>query len=333
MDQGTGAHRPINSSFDLTTRYKHLRVVKTVGLDIVCSATDDLLRNQVAIRKIPHAFKNSERCQRTYLELKLLKLLRHENIAALHDVFVSWREDIYLITEHQGMTLGHFLSSQRLEPRYTKVFFYQILTISVPTVTEGIEIPPLSSQNCDLQITHLEHARIQSEDVMPSMLYGGGNQCYHAPETMVGMQEYQPSLDMWAAGCIFAEMINGFPLFSEERCTNQLYAIIRLLGYLPADLIDGISTGNVTRYLKSLPVTQQSPLANHINTADPQALDLLEHLLDFDPDTRYRANQALLHDYVSFYHDPTDEPDSEQTWSVLDLDYVEWPVNDWKNLM
>ncbi|KAK2782540.1 hypothetical protein FQN52_000869 [Onygenales sp. PD_12] len=320
MDQGTGAHRPINSSFDLTTRYKHLRVVKTVGPDIVCSATDDLLRNRVAIRKIPHAFKNSERCQRTYLELKVLKLLRHENIAALHDVFVSWRDDVYLITEHQGMTLGHFLLSQRLEPRYTKVFFYQILRGLKYLHSAGIvhcELTPsniLISQNCDLQITHLEHARIQSEDVMPSMLYGGGNQCYHAPETMVGMQEYQPSLDMWAAGCIFAEMINGFPLFSEERCTNQLYAIIRLLGYLPADLIDGISTGDAVSQISA-------------------ALDLLEHLLDFDPDTRYRANQALLHDYVSFYHDPTDEPDSEQTWSVFDLDYVEWPVNDWKTLM
>ncbi|KAK2807812.1 hypothetical protein FQN50_005355 [Emmonsiellopsis sp. PD_5] len=270
MDQGAGAHHPINSSFDLTTRYKHLRVVKTVGPDTVCFS---------------------------------------------------------------GM------KTYRLEPRYTKVFFYQILRGLKYLHSAGIvhcELNPsniLISQNCDLQITHLEHARIQGEEVMPSMLYGGGNQCYHAPEIMVGMQEYQPSLDMWAAGCIFAEMINGFPLFSEERCTNQLYAIIRLLGYLPTDFMNGISTGNVMRYLKSLPVTQQSPLANHINTADPQALDLLEHLLDFDPDTRYPADQALLHDYVSFYHDPTDEPDSEQAWSVFDLDYVEWPVNDWKTLI
>jgi serine/threonine protein kinase len=38
------------------------------------------------------------------------------------------------------------------------------------------------------------------------------------------------------------------------------------------------------------------------------ALDLLDKMLVFDPRTRINAAEALGHEYVSPYHDPTDEP-------------------------
>lgn len=69
---------------------------------------------------------------------------------------------------------------------------------------------------------------------------------------MLDAQTYHPAMDMWAAGCVLAEMINGCPLFSEERCTNQLYAIIKLFGYAPGDLMDGLSSGNVSICCRTL---------------------------------------------------------------------------------
>lgn len=81
---------------------------------------------------------------------------------------------------------------------------------------------------------------------MVDYVYGNRDQCYQAPELMLGAQIYHPAIDMWAAGCLLAEMINGAPLFSEERCTNQLYAIVKMLGYVPGDLMDGLSSGNVS---------------------------------------------------------------------------------------
>ncbi|EGC49147.1 MAP kinase [Histoplasma capsulatum var. duboisii H88] len=191
----------------------------------------------------------------------------------------------------------------------------------------------LITRGCDLQITGLDHSRIHGERVTIDHVYDNANQCYQAPELMLDAQTYHPAMDMWAAGCVLAEMINGCPLFSEERCTNQLYAIIKLLGYAPGDLMDGLSSGNIIGYLKSLPARDWKPLRKHISTSDNEALDLLEQLLDFDPAIRYPATQALEHVYVSLYHDLADELISDKTWSVADLDYAEWPVNDWKTLM
>ncbi|OJD20424.1 CMGC/MAPK/P38 protein kinase, partial [Blastomyces percursus] len=302
------------------------------------SASDTALGTQVAIKKIHQPFTSSELCQRAYLELKLLKLVKHENIAGLQDAFMSFGENLYLITQHQGMTLSQCLATNKLEPQYTKVFFYQLLRGLKYLHSANLvhsDLKPSSiliTRGCDLQITGLDHSRIHGERVMIDYVYDNRDQCYQAPELMIGAETYQPAIDMWAAGCVLAEMINGAPLFSEERCTNQLYAIIKLLGYVPGDLMDGLSSGDIVGYLTSLPPRDWRPLRHHISTSDIEALDLLERLLDFDPAIRYPANQALEHAYLSLYHDPADEPTSDRTWSVADLDYVEWPVNDWKTL-
>lgn len=36
---------------------------------------------------------------------------------------------------------------------------------------------------------------------------------YRAPEIMLTWQKYDVAVDVWSAGCIFAEMLEGKPLF------------------------------------------------------------------------------------------------------------------------
>jgi len=62
------------------------------------------------------------------------------------------------------------------------------------------------------------------------------------------------------------------------------------------------------------------------------AIDLLERMLVFDPKKRITATDALAHEYLAPYHDPTDEPVSEEKfdWSFNDADL---PVDTWKIMM
>ena len=36
---------------------------------------------------------------------------------------------------------------------------------------------------------------------------------YRAPEVMLSWQKYDVAIDMWSVGCVFAEMLQGTPLF------------------------------------------------------------------------------------------------------------------------
>lgn len=62
------------------------------------------------------------------------------------------------------------------------------------------------------------------------------------------------------------------------------------------------------------------------------AVDLLERMLVFDPKKRITATNALSHEYLAPYHDPSDEPVAEEKfdWSFNDADL---PVDTWKIMM
>lgn len=49
--------------------------------------------------------------------------------------------------------------------------------------------------------------------------------------------------------------------------------------------------------------------------ANPDALDLLDKLLAFDPSSRISVEQALEHPYLAIWHDASDEPDCPTTFN------------------
>ena len=53
---------------------------------------------------------------------------------------------------------------------------------------------------------------------------------YRAPELLVGEVNYGAAVDIWAIGCLFAEMMTGDPLFPGESDIDQLYLIVKMLG-------------------------------------------------------------------------------------------------------
>lgn len=80
----------------------------------------------------------------------------------------------------------------------------------------------LLNEDCDLQICDFGLARAQlgsNEDdmmtVMPNAILTDyiTTRWYRAPEVMTSWTEYTTAIDVWATGCIFAEMLLGKPLF------------------------------------------------------------------------------------------------------------------------
>lgn len=86
---------------------------------------------------------------------------------------------------------------------------------------------------------------------------------------MLTWQKYDVEVDIWSAGCIFAEMLEGKPLFPGKDHVNQFSIITELLGTPPADVIETICSENTLRFVQSLPKRERQPLANKFKNADP----------------------------------------------------------------
>lgn len=59
---------------------------------------------------------------------------------------------------------------------------------------------------------------------------------YRAPELLVGDTQYGPPVDVWAIGCVFAELLSGIPLWPGKSDMDQLYLIRKTQGeVIPPD--------------------------------------------------------------------------------------------------
>jgi len=99
----------------------------------------------------------------------------------------------------------------------------------------------LVNENCDLKICDFGLARIQD----PQMTGYVSTRYYRAPEIMLTWQKYDVEVDIWSAGCIFAEMLEGKPVFPGKDHVNQFSIITELLGTPPDDVINTIASENV----------------------------------------------------------------------------------------
>lgn len=53
---------------------------------------------------------------------------------------------------------------------------------------------------------------------------------YRPPELLLQFRRYTPAIDMWGAGCVFAEMFEGRPILEGKTDLNQAEQIFELVG-------------------------------------------------------------------------------------------------------
>ncbi|KAI2657898.1 Mitogen-activated protein kinase 8A [Labeo rohita] len=76
-----------DSTFTVLKRYQNLRPIGSGAQGIVCSAYDNNLERNVAIKKLSRPFQNQTHAKRAYRELVLMKCVNHKNIIGLLNVF------------------------------------------------------------------------------------------------------------------------------------------------------------------------------------------------------------------------------------------------------
>ena len=172
----------------------------------------------------------------------------------------------YLVTELLGTDLNQLMRAKPLDARFAQFFMYQIMVL-LPLMagtywlvlsnrlqrglkyihSAGVihrDLKPsnlLVNENCDLKICDFGLARVRE----PQMTGYVSTRYYRAPEIMLTWQRYDDAVDIWSAGCIFAEMLRGEPLFPGKDHINQFYLITDIIGNPPDEVIERITSANV----------------------------------------------------------------------------------------
>ncbi|KCV70656.1 CMGC/CDK protein kinase [Fonticula alba] len=133
---------------------------------------------------------------------------------------------------------------------------------------------------------------------------------YRAPDVLLGCRNYSREIDIWAAGCVFAEMVNNGRAAFPGKCNkSQIELIFRTLGAPDMNQWPGIT--NLSGWNEDLnaklggmlsPVPCGTPqFVERLKLIAPRlckpGLDVLKEMLRYDPETRISAREALERSY------------------------------------
>lgn len=248
-------------------------------------------------------------------EISLMKELKHENIVRLYDV-IHTENKLTLVFEYMDNDLKKFMDARShgntpsgLEMSLVKYFQWQLLQGVTFCHENRILHRDLKPQNLlinnkgQLKLGDFGLARAFG---IPVNTFSSEvvTLWYRAPDVLMGSRNYCTSIDMWSCGCILAEMTMGKPLFPGTNDEEQLNFIFGVMG-TPDVRIWPIVT-SLQKYNPQIPMKPPRNLKRLLQSSTNELIDdnmvnLLNGLLQLNPDMRLSAKQALNHQWFEEY--------------------------------
>ncbi|KAK9451937.1 kinase-like domain-containing protein [Limtongia smithiae] len=303
--------------------YTECKMVGNGSFGIVYQTKLQPSGQDIAIKRVHQdkRFKNRE--------LQIMRLVKHPNVVDLIAFFYSSsnnehfnppREDVYLnlILEYIPETVyrasRHFVKLNTTMPMLEiKLYIYQLFRSLAYIHSQGICHRDIKPQNLltdpksgVLKLCDFGSAKILVQGE-PNVSYIC-SRYYRAPELIFGATNYTTKIDVWSAGCVMAELMLGQPLFPGESGIDQLVEIIKVLG---TPTRDQIKTMNPNYMEHKFPQIRPHPFAKVFRKGPADAIDLISRLLEYNPNQRLSAIEAMCHPFFDELRIPeTRLPDS-----------------------
>jgi cyclin-dependent kinase 7 len=231
-------------------------------------------------------------------EIKLMKAVRHPNVMDCLDVFADggvvhlvmefMDGDMKKVIEDKGLTLmePHIkcLASQILKglgALHARWFVHRDVAPANVLLSFRTGVARLGDFG---MCRTIGHALDRPLTPMCTTLW------YRAPELLYGAKFYGPSVDIWSAGCVIAEMFNRQALFQGRGEFDMMTKIFEKRG---------TPTEDVWRDVSALPTFvefshhPEVPMAEVVSSASTGSQDFLAGLLRLDPKLRPSVAEAL----------------------------------------
>ncbi|XP_002732068.2 cyclin-dependent kinase 8-like [Saccoglossus kowalevskii] len=269
-------------------------------------------------------------------EIELLRELKHPNVISLKRVFLSHSDrKVWLLFDFAEHDLWHIIKYHRASkankkpvqvPRtMVKSLLFQILDGIQYLHANWVLHRDLKPANILVMGDGPERGRVKIADMGFARLFNSPLKpladldpvvvtfWYRAPELLLGARHYTKAIDIWAIGCIFAELLTSEPIFhcrqediktSNPYHHDQLDRIFSVMGFPHEKEWEDIrkmpeygtlmkdfrrsnySNANLPKYMEK-----------HKIKADSKEFHLLSKLLTMDPTKRITSEQALEDNY------------------------------------
>ncbi|KAL3875407.1 hypothetical protein ACJMK2_033355 [Sinanodonta woodiana] len=275
-------------SYGMVLKCKHKETGQLVAIKKFLESDDDKMVKKIALR-----------------EVRMLKQLRHDNLVNLLEVFKR-KKRLYLVFEFVDHTVLDELEKcpNGLDETTIRKILWQVL--------KGIEfchlnniihrdIKPeniLVSKSGIVKLCDFGFARTLAQ---PGEIYTDyvATRWYRAPELLVGDTKYGRAVDLWAVGCLLAEMLTGEPLFPGDSDIDQLYHVVKVFGTLTQRHKEVFMRNPLFTGMRLPEVRDTTPLEKKFPRITHQALSLMKECLKLDPDERPTCSQLLKHEFFT----------------------------------
>lgn len=295
--------------YDLKTGVMKYRGTEKLGegtYGVVYKARSEGTGEQVAIKKIRLENEDEGMPSTAMREIAILRELEHPNIVRLMDVIYNPAgKQLSLIFEYLEYDMKKFMKSltHNLPPDVIKSLTRQLLEGIIHCHNRRIIHRDLKPQNLlidpkkhILKIADFGLARAFSVPIR-TLTHEIETLWYRAPEVLLGQKEYSLGVDIWAIGCIFAELHERKPLFVGDSEIDQIFKIFQFHGTPTEKTWPGVS--QIPDFKPTFPRFRAVDFKSHFKNMNPEAIDLLMKFIQLDPTKRISALEAIKHPYFS----------------------------------
>ena len=291
--------------------YTANQIVGSGSFGVVYQATIAETGEVVAIKKVfqDKRYKNRE--------LQILKELNHCNVIKMRRHFYTngdKPDDLYLncVMDYIPDTLSrvvrqYYKSKTTMPMLLVKLYSYQMMRSLAYIHALGICHRDIKPQNVLVNSqTHI--LKLCDFGSAKKLIPGEANiayicsRYYRAPELIFGATQYTTAIDVWSTACVIAELIMGTPIFPGDSPSDQLVAIIKILGTPSKSQIFEMNPEyNESKFptIKAFPWVKVFKNKN----VSEEFIDFLSKLMVYEPNKRLKPLKALLHPFFDELRD------------------------------